>query len=109
MIPKQTYIRSQKLLKAVASLPCQCCGHPDSQAAHSNWWGGKGKGIKASDEFSASLCLKCHWEIDQGNKLTKVERKQKWLSAHRRTVQELQRQGLWPVDIPIPEIEFQEP
>lgn len=107
MYQKQTYIRSPKLLKAVASLPCQCCGSEQYvQAAHSNWWGGKGKGIKASDEFCASLCVRCHWEIDQGNKLSKDERKQKWLAAHKRTVDALQKQGKWPIDIPVPDIEF---
>jgi len=106
MIPKHTYIRSPKLLRAVAELPCQCCGHPHSQAAHSNWSGGKGKGVKADDNHIAALCLKCHWEIDQGNKMTKEERKEKWLAAHRRTVQALQSQGKWPIDIPIPDIEL---
>jgi hypothetical protein len=107
MIPKHTYIRSPKLLRAVAELPCQCCGSENNvQAAHSNWSGGKGRGIKASDPHSAALCLKCHWEIDQGNKLTKEERKEKWLAAHRRTVQALQSQGKWPIDIPIPDIEL---
>ena len=107
MYQKQTYIRSQKLLKAVASLPCQCCGSEQNvQAAHSNWSGGKGRSIKACDTHTAATCLRCHWEIDQGNKLTKDERKQKWLMAHKRTVKELQRQGKWPIDIPVPEIEF---
>ena len=106
MFQKHTYIRSPKLLRAVAELSCQCCGHPNSQAAHSNWTGGKGKGVKADDSHIAALCLKCHWEIDQGNKMTKEERKEKWLQAHRRTVQALQGQGKWPIDIPIPDIEL---
>jgi hypothetical protein len=106
MFQKHTYIRSPKLLRAVAELSCQCCGHPNSQAAHSNWSGGKGRGVKADDSHIAALCLKCHWEIDQGNKLSKEERKQKWLQAHRRTVQALQEQGKWPIDIPIPDIEL---
>ena len=106
MFQKHTYIRSPKLLRAVAELSCQCCGHPDSQAAHSNWSGGKGRGVKADDNHIAALCLKCHWEIDQGHKLTKEERKLKWLQAHRRTVQELYLQGKWPIDIPIPDIEL---
>ena len=106
MIPKHTYIRSPKLLRAVAELSCQCCRHPNSQAAHSNWTGGKGKGVKADDNHIAALCLKCHWEIDQGNKMTKEERKEKWLLAHKRTVKALQDQGKWPIDIPIPDIEL---
>jgi hypothetical protein len=62
--------------------------------------------VKADDNHIAALCLKCHWEIDQGNKMTKEERKEKWLAAHRRTVQALQSQGKWPIDIPIPDIEL---
>lgn len=103
--PKRTYIRSQKLLKAVAALDCQCCGGWPSQAAHSNWGGGKGRGIKADDNLIAALCLKCHFEIDQGHKLSREERKLKWLVAHKRTVHALQSAGQWPLDIPIPDPE----
>ena len=72
------------------------------QAAHSNWGGGKGRGIKADDNLVAALCLKCHFEIDQGKDLTKDERQQMWLAAHLATVKKLYIQGLWPVDVPIP-------
>ena len=105
MFPKQSYIRNQKLLKIVANLPCQSCGIDNGvQAAHSNWseWGGKGKSIKSSDEYTAALCLKCHYEIDQGAHLSKDERKQMWLKAHVATVKTLSEQGKWPLDIPIP-------
>jgi hypothetical protein len=105
MFPKQTYIRSQKLLKLVASLPCQCCGMDNGvQAAHSNWaeWGGKGKSLKSSDEYVAALCLKCHYTIDQGAHLTKEERKEMWLKAHQRTVDNLVENNQWPKEIPIP-------
>lgn len=105
MFPKQTYIRNQKLLKLVANLDCQCCGMDNGvQAAHSNWaeWGGKGKSLKASDEFVAALCLKCHYEIDQGAHLSKDERKDMWLKAHQRTVNKLVENNQWPKDVPIP-------
>jgi hypothetical protein len=107
MFLKQKYFRSKKHLKLVASLPCQVCGTENqTQAAHSNWaeLGGKAKSLKASDEYTAALCLKCHWEIDQGNKWSKSERKQVWKSAHSKTVQLLVDSGKWPVDIPIPTI-----
>jgi hypothetical protein len=107
MFPKQKYFRSKKHLKLVASLPCQVCGTENqTQAAHSNWaeLGGKAKSLKASDEYTAALCLKCHWEIDQGNKWSKSERQQAWKSAHSKTVQLLVDSGQWPVDIPIPTI-----
>ena len=105
MYPKQTYIRSQKLLKMVAKLPCQCCGMDNGvQAAHSNWseWGGKGKSLKASDEYTAALCLKCHFIIDQGAHLSKEERKDMWLKAHIATVEALGDQ--WPTEVPKPSI-----
>ena len=41
------------------------------QAAHTNWGGGKGRGIKADDNLVAALCLHCHFEIDQGANLDK--------------------------------------
>ena len=98
---KHKYIRSKKLLKLVAGLDCQACGSSEMvQAAHTNWGGGKGRGIKADDNLVAALCLKCHYEIDQGSKLSKEERIEKWQKAHRKTVNALQ--PVWPVDIPLP-------
>ena len=72
------------------------------QAAHANWGGGKGRGIKADDNLVAALCLKCHFEIDQGKDLTKEQRQQKWLLAHVNTVARLQESEQWPVDVPTP-------
>ena len=105
MIPKHNYVRSKKLLKLVASLDCQHCGSGHMvQAAHSNMAKhGKGRGIKASDEYTAALCLKCHYEIDQGTRLSKSERQQAWNIAHYKTVKALTDSGQWPVDIPIPD------
>ena len=98
---KHKYIRSKKLLKLVAGLDCQSCGSGEMvQAAHTNWGGGKGRGIKADDNLVAALCLRCHYEIDQGSKLNKEERMEKWLKAHSKTVNALR--SVWPVDIPLP-------
>ena len=101
MIPKFNYFRSKKHLKNVAGLCCQHCGADGyTQAAHSNQLKhGKGRGIKASDEFTAALCLKCHYELDQGNKLSKDERVEMWERAHNRTVAELKRLGVWPEEL----------
>jgi hypothetical protein len=66
------------------------------QAAHSNWGHGKGMGIKSSDENIAALCLSCHYEIDQGHKLSQEERRDKWEKAHNRTVSALKQMGEWP-------------
>ena len=107
MFQKQKYFRSKKHLKLVASLPCQVCGTENqTQAAHSNWaeFGGKAKSLKASDEYTAALCLRCHYEIDAGAKLSKEERQLTWKAAHHKTVRVLTESGRWPVDIPIPEI-----
>jgi hypothetical protein len=67
--------RNPKLLKAVASLPCQECGKEGTQAAHANWsWSGKGMGIKAHDMYVAALCPECHYALDQGKDMQKWER-----------------------------------
>ena len=101
MIPKFNYFRSKKHLKNVAALCCQHCGTDGyTQAAHSNQLiHGKGRGIKASDEFTAALCLKCHYELDQGKNLSKEERIEMWENAHKRTKAELNRLGLWPEEL----------
>ena len=58
-------MRDAKRLAAVRSLPCVRCGNPDSQAAHSNSAKhGKGRSIKASDEFTIPLCYSCHHQFD---------------------------------------------
>ena len=103
--PKHTYIRSKKLLMAVASLNCQSCGAGHMvQAAHSNWGGGKGRSVKADDNLVAALCLKCHHEIDQGKTLTREERMDLWTRAHKKTVQALLDQNLWPDNVPVPQL-----
>ena len=77
MIPKHNYVRSKKLLQLVAGLDCQCCGSGQMvQAAHTNWGGGKGRGIKADDNLVAALCQSCHYEIDQGKRMTLDERRE---------------------------------
>jgi hypothetical protein len=94
MYPKYKYFRSKSHLKNVASLPCQNCYiEGETQAAHSNWseWGNKGRGIKASDEFVAALCQKCHYEVDQG-KMSKQEKSQMWYNAYVKTIKLLEKQ-----------------
>lgn len=102
MIPKFNYFRSTKHLKNVASLPCQNCYIEDqSQAAHSNWAEhGKGRGIKASDEFTTALCQACHKELDQGARLSKEQRRMLWQMAYQKTVVNLKNQGKWPDHLP---------
>ena len=105
MIFKHKYIRSKRLLWLVAELECQLCGSGQNiQAAHTNWGGGKGRGIKADDNLVAALCLDCHYKIDQGSKWSRDQRKEAWTLAHTRTVKELTESNKWPVDIPITDI-----
>ena len=101
MRTKHEYVRSKKLLKMVASLDCQACGSGHMvQAAHTNWGGGKGRGIKADDNLVAALCLKCHYEVDQGKHLSKEERRKMWTDAHKATIKALETD--WPVNLPKP-------
>lgn len=97
MIPKFNYFRSKAHLKNVASLACQNCGiEGQTQAAHSNWAEhGKGRGIKASDIFTAALCQTCHAELDQGQHLSKEQRRQMWEAAFERTKQRLREENKW--------------
>ena len=81
--------RNKKLLEILRQSPCQACGREDGTvvAAHSNQLrDGKGRGLKANDYRIAALCSVCHQEIDQGTKLSKAERIEKWEEAHRSTI-----------------------
>ena len=89
--------RNKQLLKLISSFPCQSCGIEDGTvvAAHSNQLrDGKGRGIKAHDYRVASLCYRCHSELDQGTKMSKSERVEFWEEAHRRTIAQLFERGL---------------
>jgi len=101
---KTQYVRSKRLLEVVASLNCQNCGHYLAQACHSNWHGGKGRGIKASDNYVAALCQSCHHDIDMGNKLSKDERQDLWLNAHLKTIHLLLLTDQWPRGVPVTDL-----
>jgi hypothetical protein len=88
MFPKTKYVRDKRRLEACRNLPCQHCGAEDGTvvAAHSNEGiHGKGRGIKASDEFIAALCFTCHANLDQG-RMSKQERTQMWHNAYAKTI-----------------------
>lgn len=79
--PKPTTFRSETLRRAVASLPCVCCGRVGhTQAAHTNY--GKGGAIKASDAMLMALCadgfgfVGCHSRVDARCTMGKIERRQ---------------------------------
>ena len=102
--PKHEYVRSPTLLRNARQIPCQNCDLDDGTvvAAHINWGGGKGRGIKADDNLIASLCFACHNQLDQGSSMTKEQRMTMWFNAHCKTIDELQLLDLWPDNVPLP-------
>ena len=76
-------MRDAKRLAAARKLPCVRCGHPNSQAAHSNSAKhGKGRSIKSSDQYAIPLCFKCHAAFDRfevGNRAESEAMFEKWL------------------------------
>ena len=76
-------MRSPKRLAEIRKLPCVRCGSQNSQAAHSNSSKyGKGRGIKASDQFTIPLCATCHAAFDRfelGNRAESEAMFEKWL------------------------------
>lgn len=90
---KQPTFRSDRWLRAVASLPCVLCYREDrTQAAHRNE--GKGMGIKTHDCWTAALCVECHHEIDQGKTMTRDEKRARMDVAILLTIKELATKGL---------------
>ena len=76
-------MRSPKRLAEIRKLPGVRCGNPNSQAAHSNSAKhGKGRSIKASDQFTVPLCHSCHAAFDRfelGNRAESEAMFEKWL------------------------------
>ena len=105
-VPKQAYIRDDRLRDMCRAMPCQRCGnHEGVTWAHSNQaQHGKGRSIKASDQFVAALCQECHAELDQGSSWTRAERIAVWTYAHNRTVATAIANGTWPDGVPIPAV-----
>lgn len=81
-------MRDSKRLAAIRRLPCVRCGQSPSQAAHSNSSKhGKGRSIKASDEFTVPLCHKCHFLFDTYQLGTRQESEtmfERWLEKTER-------------------------
>ena len=90
---KESHFRSDKWLRAAASLDCVRCGAHGTQAAHANHRG-KGMGLKAPDCLTFPLCPSCHAEFDQGKSYTKEQRREladDWII---KTITELAKRGL---------------
>lgn len=89
----KTIYRNKKWLAAVGSIEqCVLCCAWGTQVAHRNE--GKGMGIKVDDCASAALCTCCHDAIDNGNKLSRDERRQLMDKAIVLTVIIVVRRGL---------------
>jgi hypothetical protein len=105
--PKFQYVRNAKLIEAYRLIPCQFCGYwakGEIVGAHSNWEvHGKGKSIKASDQFAASACTTCHHELDQGKNWSEAERRRRWWDAHVKSVRRLVAANYWPATVEIPD------
>lgn len=99
--------RSEAYRRAVAGLPCACCGLQGfSQHAHEN--AGKGKAVKLDDRRAMPLCADrpgargCHSKFDsysllQGGRQAHILQGVKWAAETRARVREL---GLWPARLP---------
>ena len=84
--------RNKKLLELLRQLPCQNCGIENGTivACHTNQSKhGKGMSMKAPDSLVAALCSTCHYELDNGRKLSKEERVHLWDQAYIKTMQYL--------------------
>jgi hypothetical protein len=90
---KKPPMRNKKWLSAVHEIECcVLCGAYGVQAAHRNE--SKGLGQKTSDHLVAALCINCHNEIDNGNRLTLDDRRAMMDRAIVLTFDQLVRLGL---------------
>lgn len=59
-------VRSDKHKRFINSLSCAVChAPPPSECAHISAAGGKGMGLKVSDEYTIPLCHTCHHTAHQ--------------------------------------------
>lgn len=89
--------RNPRLLSLARDQACVACGVSDGTtvAAHSNLGEhGKGFSLKAHDGMSAWLCHGCHYQLDQGARMTKAERRLFILESICGTYMQLWSQGL---------------
>lgn len=111
--PKFAYVRDDRLRDMCRAMACQhcygaTCGNVGVTWAHSNQARhGKGKSIKASDQYVAAMGTACHAELDQGKSHTQAEKVAIWERAHARTVALALQLGTWPAGVPVPGIELE--
>ena len=98
MLPNECYLptkphRCRQWLSNVHEIEnCVLCGAWGIQAAHSNQH--RGRGQKASDALTAALCPTCHYEIDNGQHLSREERRARMNEAIVLTLDALARRQL---------------
>lgn len=107
--PKKETLEHEGYRRLVALLPCKNCGIGSySQAAHPNT--GKGQGLKTDDRLCFPLCCDrpgvrgCHSQFDQAALFPKHVRRAlepAWAVDTQRQILAL---GLWPANLPIPEM-----
>ncbi len=81
--------RNAKILALAREAPCQHCGANDGTivACHSDQLrDAKGTGIKSHDFRVAYMCVRCHHEQGNGNKLNRQQKIEMWEEAHRKTI-----------------------
>ncbi len=89
--------RNKKLLQSAKDQPCVLC-HSSGKTVSAHLRSvefGSGTGIKCPDYFTAWLCQWCHDVVDgrRGN-VSSFERKDMWMHAYLRTVQQWFEQGI---------------
>ncbi len=97
MMIKPHVIRSKKLRESARDKPCVMCGVEDGTTvlAHSNLMEhGKCMSSKSSDLMAMWLCFLCHSELDQGNKMSKEEKRDFTLTAICRTIMQLSKEEI---------------
>lgn len=88
--------KNKNWLKAVGQIPCcVLCGKYGIQVAHRNE--GKGMGLKVPDCLTAALCPSCHYELDNGKHLSRIERRSEMDRAIVLTHLKLEEMGLLEV------------
>lgn len=65
--------------EAIRKLPCCWCGQTPCDVAHANWQEmGKGKGVKADDSYTISLCREHHALFDTYSLGMDKEQSKEW-------------------------------
>jgi hypothetical protein len=83
--------RNKRFLEKMREYPCAACGSDNSVAAHRNE--GKGMGMKVSDALVTPLCVRCHYELDQGKEMSREERRDFWNRAYINNIQRMIESG----------------